>query len=1290
MKDTAADTAQAHSFFPGGGEMGALMQQKDWRSTELGDPSGWPQSLRVSIDIMLHSRFPGFIWWGPSHICFYNDAYRPILGENGKHPGILGVPGKEAWPELWHYLQPLVDEVFSKGHSIWKEDQPMQIFRNGRLESIAGTFSYSPIRGGSGAVEGIFVTCVETTEKIINQQRLTESKQQLEFAMDAAELGVWDLNPITRRFTGNHRLKEWHGLPAEAEFDLSRGIATVGKKDQAALMQAVENALQPGSNGVLDMVYTITSAVTNQQRIVHTKGKTTFNREGAAVRLNGIVMDVTRQVLSQRKKEESDRQLRLSIAQAPVAIAIFRGPSFIVETVNKRALELWGRTEEDVLQRPILEAMPELIAQGIPALLNHVFTTGIGYTHHELPLQIERNHTLETVYVNVVYEALYDERAQINGIMAVGTDVSAQVHARKKIEISKEQLAIAIEGGELGTFDVNPVTGVFNWSARTKAMFGLPEDAEVNYAVYLQALEPRFRDNSAAIAMQQVKLADDGLYELEYGVIGVNDGKRRWLRSKGKATYNTAGEPVRYTGIIQDITERRNAELALHESEQRFRTMAEGSDFLIITCNEAGLATYFNKSWEYLTGRTTAALIQNGWQDLIHPDDREAILHIYKEAFRKQAPWQAEFRLMGSLGDYHWVLIKSLVRSHEDGNFAGYISSGLDITERKQAEEAIARFKFMADNANDAFILMRPDAGFEYLNSVALANWGYHPEEASGLTVPDVDLIYDEQGFKDLFERARHQTIAPFETIHVKKDGSTYPVEVIVSSISAGNKEYLFAIARDITERKKIESSIRQSRQRLSDLVNSAPFPIGVYTGREMRIELANQAILDVWGKGNNVTGKLYADILPELQNQDVFQQLDDVFTSGLTFASKNQRIDLQKDGVLQPYYFNYTFTPLFDESGKIYGVMNTGADVTDLNLAKQLAEESEKRFRKVANSAPVLIWMSDTDKRYNFFNTAWLDFTGRPLEDEMGYGWRDGLHPDDIRRVLNSYAVSFDRKEAFYIEYRLRRNDGLYRWVSEKAVPRITDDGIFGGYIGACMDIQDIKEQDQQKDYFISMASHELKTPITSMKGYLQLLKLKYQPSTDAFLKKAINVMERQIETQIALIGELLDLSKIKSGKLTLHKENWLVSDLLQETIDQVNVIHPDYTILLTDNCYRPDLTLHADRERISQVMINLLTNAIKYSPASTEIQVHCAADDQQIRIAVQDFGIGIESRDQQKIFERFYRVDGLDESTFPGFGIGLFISAEIIRKHKGQIGVDSEPGKGSTFFFTLPLTNQ
>jgi two-component system CheB/CheR fusion protein len=232
----------------------------------------------------------------------------------------------------------------------------------------------------------------------------------------------------------------------------------------------------------------------------------------------------------------------------------------------------------------------------------------------------------------------------------------------------------------------------------------------------------------------------------------------------------------------------------------------------------------------------------------------------------------------------------------------------------------------------------------------------------------------------------------------------------------------------------------------------------------------------------------------------------------------------------------------------------------------------------------------------------------------------------------------------------------------------------------------------EQRKDDFIKMASHELKTPITSINGYVQLLLNIYNDQDDERLKQSkpivrssLGTIAKQVSRLTRLVSELLDLSRIETGKLEMNKTSFTLEELVEESISEARQTTSQHAIIF-DSDYKGKFT--GDRDRIGQVMANLLGNAIKYSRNADKIEVSLGEQDGSAVINVRDFGIGIEKKHQSKIFERFYRAEGKNEQTYPGFGIGLFIANEIVQRHNGDISVKSQKGKGSTFTLTLPLT--
>jgi len=236
-----------------------------------------------------------------------------------------------------------------------------------------------------------------------------------------------------------------------------------------------------------------------------------------------------------------------------------------------------------------------------------------------------------------------------------------------------------------------------------------------------------------------------------------------------------------------------------------------------------------------------------------------------------------------------------------------------------------------------------------------------------------------------------------------------------------------------------------------------------------------------------------------------------------------------------------------------------------------------------------------------------------------------------------------------------------------------------------AIEDITDKKEIDRRKDDFLSIASHELKTPLTTIKGFVQLLKrMAPEESSEKFMV-TLDKVSIYVDRLNNLISELLDTSKIQSGNIEIHKEPFDIDKLLRDTIENLSLATPQYTISINTNT---NATILGDELQISQVINNLVSNAVKYSPGQNKIDIYCNRVGDFIKVSIKDYGMGITQQDQSKIFDRFYRARDI-QKKFPGMGIGLYICREIIVNHDGTLWVESEIGKGSTFNFTLPIMN-
>lgn len=540
---------------------------------------------------------------------------------------------------------------------------------------------------------------------------------------------------------------------------------------------------------------------------------------------------------------------------------------------------------------------------------------------------------------------------------------------------------------------------------------------------------------------------------------------------------------------------------------------------------------------------------------------------------------------------------------------------------------------------------------------------------------------------KKAFEASMRTGNFTFDARIIKEEKSISHVRVMGKVFYDGNKKpsRIYGTLRDITAEAENRHALEKSERRLRRLVMNAPVSIGILNGSDYTVEMMNDSALRLMGKTKEqVFNKPVLEAITELDTATAKLLLDSVYYTGKPFSAAEYPVRLNRNGVLKKIYINFDYHPLRNSKREVYGIMVVGTDVTEQVVARQKVEESEARFKLLADSLPLFIWSSDNKGNLNYFNQAVFDYSGLSNEQVQNGGWINIVHPDEKKQNIRAWKKSVATGKGFIFEHRFRRFDGVYRWHLSRAIPLLDKEKKIRLWIGSSTDIQDMKNQEQQKDFFISMASHELKTPITSIKGYIQILQTMYAESEDSMLVKSLSRVHLQIEKLTTLIGDMLDVSKIRSGNLSFQKHVFDINVLIKDVIEEIEMTNPENKIIFITG---KELPVFGDRERIGQVLINLMTNAIKYSIKRGDIIITSESLQKNVLVSVKDEGIGIDRTYQEKIFERFYRVEGKSEKTFPGFGIGLYIAAEIIKGHKGNIGVQSEPGNGSVFYFSLPL---
>lgn len=515
------------------------------------------------------------------------------------------------------------------------------------------------------------------------------------------------------------------------------------------------------------------------------------------------------------------------------------------------------------------------------------------------------------------------------------------------------------------------------------------------------------------------------------------------------------------------------------------------------------------------------------------------------------------------------------------------------------------------------------------------------------------------------------------ETPYVSPAGVKGYYEYIFTPVFDNNKNVVLVAGstRDISERKQAEEQQHALSQQTIDVLESMgdAFFMLDKDWNIVRVNHIYEHISQV--KRADSLGKYFWNLFP-----------------AATDPSSNYWIEYHKVmATKQPSHFVEYYGPLelWTEVG-VYPTREGGIsaffrDITRQKRAEQALRESEERFRSLADQAPMAVFMADGASDVTYWNKYWLEFIGGTLEEALGTSWQKVCHPDDFEHLLHVYLSAVTARQSYSIEARFKRWDGEYRTFLFTGGPRYSTDGDFAGYVGMGVDITRQKELERQKDDFMGIVSHELKTPVTSIKAFTQVLQRRFAQAGDEKSAVLLGKMDAQINKLTGLIGDLLDVTKIEAGKLQFNEVLFSFDELVDEVVEEVQRATKKHTI---EKVGKTEKWVCGDKDRTGQVIINLLTNAIKYSPSADKVIIRSSAEHEHVTLCVQDFGVGIPQEKQQQIFERFYRVD--ENETISGIGLGLYISAEIIKRQNGTIWVESTQGEGSTFCFRIPVEQQ
>lgn len=725
---------------------------------------------------------------------------------------------------------------------------------------------------------------------------------------------------------------------------------------------------------------------------------------------------------------------------------------------------------------------------------------------------------------------------------------------------------------------------------------------------------------------------------------------------------------------------------ALRESEQRFRRITENMLDMIAQTDLLGICEYASPSLKTVLGYDPKDMLGKSMFEYVHPDDLNNVLEIVRRALVAGTSAKFEYRYRHADGHYVWLESSGNPVLDEKGQLTGAVLSTRDITQRKQMEDAVrnseAKYRMLFEKTPLGIYQTSLEGKLVTANPALVRLLGYDSEKEFLAVNVERDLYKNPEDRKAWMERMRTRgEVRDAELVLKRKDGEELTVldNAHVVHDEHANPAYYEGALTDITEQNKVENALKESEEKYRAIFQGAGDGIIAADLKTQKFVFANPKICEMTGYSLNELLELNVnDFHPK---QDLPFVIDE-FTKqarGESDIAKDIPI-LRKDGTVLYCDINSRMVEIGGQK-RLVGFFR---DMTERKKAEEAIRLSEAKYRALVENATDLIFLIGEKGEVMSINRAATRFLGKTVEQVLGKSLFE-VYPKEIATVFSQNvravletgkSMTIDEKIAFA---------GNELWINTRLEPLLDDRGRAYAVTGVARDITERKKIEEVKDQFVSMVSHELRTPLTSIRASLGLLTSGEIGTLPEKGQRMLEIAVTNTDRLVRLINDILDSERLASGKTPMDKKRCSARQLITQALDVMKPITEKTGISLSVESQ--DATLWVDPDRIVQALANLISNAFKFSPKGGRIWVTAERKENEMLFRVQDEGRGIPPDKLGLLFERFQQLDSSDAREKGGSGLGLSISRSIIEQHNGKIWVESTVGKGSTFFFTIPL---
>jgi PAS domain S-box-containing protein len=894
------------------------------------------------------------------------------------------------------------------------------------------------------------------------------------------------------------------------------------------------------------------------------------------------------------------------------------------------------------------------------------------------------------------------------------TNIHAQKTFEEKIAEKEERLRIAIEAAELGTWDIDLITGVVIPSEKLNILLGLPANNPTSFNDFLQLVHPM---DSAMVyeKSREVVIIENGIreFDLQFRIVRANDKEIRWMKARGKVYENKEGQYARFAGTMIDITKEKNTEREINYKKALLEAQNEATpDGMLIVDGKGKILSYnkqFSELWqmpkEIVKAGDDNAALAFAMSQVVDPEEfikRVEYLYKHRTEAEKEEILLKDGRTLERFG-------KAVIGI--DGTVYGWAWHFRDITEQKRTQQEIFLQKLLYQNIlegiSDAFI------SYDFEWKLIYAN-----EKAVDLSGKPVHQLLG----KKLWELYPHMVDTPsfkvFQKVMTSREPQQFEYYSEYNQSWFETKVYptiegiaIFGI--NINERKKAEEALNYQKKLLETVTENTSMGLFLLDDKNSCIYM------------NEAAEKLTGFTCEELQGKNIREFIPFPFTGQSSILNlplhgnilpaakrtQGEGFVLHKNGT--SFEAAFTASPILLDQQHLGTVIEI-RNITEEKKAEHALKESEERFRQLADLVPQIIFTAGADGKVNYFNKQWYDFTG--FEKESGdHDWITILHPEDVQTTMDSWNHSVKTGELYQIEYRFKnKTDGSFRWFLGKAVPIRNKNDEIVNWFGTSTDIDDqkrfseklegiVKERtealersNEDLQQFAHVASHDLKEPLRKIRTFSSRIFEEFSAELPVKAKSYLEKVYNAAHRMNTIIEGVLEYSIIDSMKQSIEVVD--LSDILKNIEEDLEVvIHAKEARLQ----YGDFPKFEGSTILIHQLFYNLINNSLKFSRPGVPPEIRIdfkhingwemeginpeLENEALIEIILTDNGIGFNQDYAQRIFDTFSRLNPKD--SFEGTGLGLSLCRKIVARHKGLISARGTEGQGASFTIVLPM---